>query len=92
MRRTTFRMYATGLSVLFLVVLFLKMTPGLLAQQGAVRTTPTVPPELPVEVETEMAPGSLKQAPLWKENGAAPEESLHSGRSPSGIRRCDAAA
>src|SRR5687768_2117965 len=30
-------------------------------------TTPTVPLELPVEVELELAPGSLKQAPLWHE-------------------------
>jgi len=30
-------------------------------------TTPAVPPELPVEIETDLAPGSLKQAPLWKE-------------------------
>lgn len=29
--------------------------------------TPAVPPELPVEIETDLAPGSLKQAPLWKE-------------------------
>ena len=34
---------------------------------GDVVTTPDIPPELPVEVETELAPGSLKQAPLWKE-------------------------
>jgi hypothetical protein len=29
--------------------------------------TPVVPLELPVEIETELAPGSLKQAPLWHE-------------------------
>lgn len=30
-------------------------------------TTPPVPQELPVEVELELAPGSLKDAPLWHE-------------------------
>lgn len=38
-----------------------------MAQAGGTITTPTVPSELPVEIETELAPGSLKQAPLWKE-------------------------
>jgi hypothetical protein len=35
---------------------------------GTVLTTPTVPMELPIEVEIELSPaGSLKQALLWKE-------------------------
>jgi len=38
-----------------------------LAAPGGVVNTPTVPSELPVEIETELGPGSLKQAPLWKE-------------------------
>ena len=38
-----------------------------LAAPGGTATTPTVPAELPVEIETELGPGSLKQAPLWKE-------------------------
>ncbi|KAF0219141.1 MAG: hypothetical protein FD174_2227 [Geobacteraceae bacterium] len=38
-----------------------------MAAPGDTRTTPTVPAELPVEIETELGPGSLKQAPLWKE-------------------------
>src|SRR3990172_9196681 len=38
-----------------------------LPAMGQVITTPTVPAELPVEIETELGPGSLKQAPLWKE-------------------------
>jgi cytochrome c peroxidase len=45
--------------------LVLTLTPlGVRAQSI---TTPSVPPELPVEIETDLAPGSLKQAPLWKE-------------------------
>lgn len=43
------------------------VTPAMAAPGDTVQTLP-VPPELPVEVETELAPaGSLKQAPLWKE-------------------------
>lgn len=42
--------------------------PLAMAQQGGTIDTPPVIPELPVEVETELAPaGSLKQSPLWKE-------------------------
>jgi hypothetical protein len=37
------------------------------AAPGGIVNTPNVPPELPVEIETDLAPGSLKQAPLWKE-------------------------
>jgi hypothetical protein len=39
-------------------------TPNL--AQNTIRT-PTVPKELPTEVELELAPGSLKDAPLWHE-------------------------
>ncbi|MFA5111778.1 MAG: hypothetical protein WC443_10265, partial [Desulfobaccales bacterium] len=38
-----------------------------MAQNGSVLPTPTQPMELPVEVEVETGPASLKQAPLWKE-------------------------
>ena len=38
-----------------------------MAAPGDTITTPTQPTELPIEIETELAPGSLKQAPLWKE-------------------------
>ena len=54
---------------LFLVELMVMQSlvaPAMAAPGGTI-TTPQVPPELPVEVETELAPGSLKQAPLWKE-------------------------
>ncbi|HEY5921492.1 MAG TPA: hypothetical protein VIV11_07465, partial [Kofleriaceae bacterium] len=38
------------------------------AALGESITNPVVTPEVPIEVETELAPaGSLKQAPLWKE-------------------------
>ena len=67
MRPRTFRLLARALTAVFFLALLFRITPSIVAQQGGVRTTPTVPPELPVEVETEMAPGSLKQAPLWKE-------------------------
>ena len=41
------------------------------ALQGETAVTPPVPPELPVEIETELAPAaSLKQAPLWHEVAA----------------------
>lgn len=44
-------------------------TPGVaVAELGDSITNPVVVPEVPVEIETELAPaGSLKQAPLWKE-------------------------
>jgi cytochrome c peroxidase len=49
-------------------VLALALSAPVLGQEGGVIVNPTVPRELPVEVETELAPaGSLKQAPLWKE-------------------------
>src|SRR4030042_137137 len=38
-----------------------------MAQNGSVLATPVAPMELPVVVEIERGPGSLKQAPLWKE-------------------------
>ncbi len=39
-----------------------------MAQLGGIITTPSVVPELPIEVETEVGPaGSLKRVPLWKE-------------------------
>ncbi|RPJ26868.1 MAG: hypothetical protein EHM33_10095, partial [Chloroflexi bacterium] len=53
-----------GFAVLVRVVLVASVT---LAASGEVITTPTVPAELPVEIETELGPGSLKQSPLWKE-------------------------
>ena len=38
------------------------------AAAGGTITTPSVIPELPIEVETEVGPaGSLKIIPLWKE-------------------------
>ncbi len=37
------------------------------AATGDVATSPPIPIEQPVEIEVETAPGSLKQAPLWKE-------------------------
>jgi hypothetical protein len=51
--------------VLYLFVVFTVTSPH--AQQGGTITTPTVPLELPTEVELELAPGSLKDAPLWHE-------------------------
>ena len=52
----------------------LALTIGSLAGAQVIET-PTVPLELPVEVETELAPaGSLKQAPLWHEIAALLEE------------------
>ncbi len=39
-----------------------------MAAPGEIITTPSVVPELPIEVETEVGPaGSLKRVPLWKE-------------------------
>ena len=55
------------LAALFVWILALVLNVGLTAQQGAVVTSPATPPELPLEIETELAPGSLKQAPLWQE-------------------------
>jgi hypothetical protein len=49
--------------VAVLCILGMTVTPGL----AQVIETPTVPLELPVEVELELAPGSLKEAPLWHE-------------------------
>jgi hypothetical protein len=40
---------------------------AVLAAPGDILTTPIQPMELPVEVEVETGPSSLKQAPLWKE-------------------------
>lgn len=51
---------AYGLAVLFTVT-------SPVAQRGGIITTPTVPLELPTEVELELAPGSLKDAPLFHE-------------------------
>lgn len=59
--RLTAALIVYGLTVLFAVT-------APTAQQGGTIRTITVPPELPIEVETELAPaGSLKQAPLWQE-------------------------
>jgi hypothetical protein len=36
--------------------------------EGEVITTPATPMELPIEIEVETGPASLKQAPLWREH------------------------
>ena len=64
--RITRARFASGVAVYALALLVAVTAP--LAQQGGTITTPTVPPELPVEIETELAPGSLKQAPLAKQH------------------------
>ena len=56
----------TGLAVLFGLALAVAFT--VWALPGDTVTTPTVIPELPIEIETEVGPaGSLKQVPLFKE-------------------------
>lgn len=46
----------------------LALSSPVLGQEGGTVQNPTVARELPVEIETELAPaGSLKQAPLWRE-------------------------
>ena len=62
MKTRAFELLRKGVALL--CVFLMTVTPGL-AQE--VITTPTVPLELPVEVELELAPGSLKEAPLWFE-------------------------
>lgn len=54
----------TAFAIWVLTVLMVTSPSG---QQGGTIRTPTVPLELPVEVELELAPGSLKDAPLWHE-------------------------
>jgi hypothetical protein len=44
------------------------------AADGEVITTPFAPMELPMEIEVETGPASLKQAPLWKEHFQVLEE------------------
>jgi hypothetical protein len=61
MRSIRTMMWAAG-TVYVLTAMLLVTSPK--AQQIV---TPAVRPELPVEIETELAPGSLKQAPSWME-------------------------
>ena len=63
MKTRSFELVRKGVALL--CVLLMTVTPAL-AQVVPVET-PTVPLELPVEVELELAPGSLKEAPLWHE-------------------------
>ena len=68
LRLVTRKFWWKGLTALFVWALALALTSAPnQAQQGGVITTPTVPKELPTEVELELAPGSLKDAPLWHE-------------------------
>ena len=56
---------AIGLAV---VAYVMALAVAITAQQGAVVRSPATPPELPLEIETELSPAaSLKQAPLWQE-------------------------
>jgi cytochrome c peroxidase len=50
-----------------LVAILLLSATAVFADPGDIFTTPVQPMELPVEVEVETGPASLKQAPLWKE-------------------------
>lgn len=62
------RLRASLAAFLVFAMISTTMPVGAFAAPGDVVTTVDVPPELPVEIETELAPaGSLKQAPLWKE-------------------------
>jgi hypothetical protein len=62
--RMRFGRLAIGLTLVYALTLVVSIT----AQQGAVVTSPATPPELPLEIETELSPAaSLKQAPLWHE-------------------------
>ena len=70
--RTTLRKWcrksASALTSAAITVLTVGSLQPVVAQEGSVVTTPTVPMELPLEVEIEVSPaGSLKQAALWKE-------------------------
>lgn len=49
------------------VVVMLVSSSGALAEPGEQLVTPVVPMEMPIELEVETAPGSLKQAPTWPE-------------------------
>jgi hypothetical protein len=63
-----FRKLSAGLGVMFFLAMALVFTgTPAIAAQGDVLTTPATPMELPVEIEVETGPASLKQAPLWKE-------------------------
>ena len=63
---TTTSSWRKGLAAFMASLVVFTVSPSL-AQETGVVTTPPVPLELPVEVELELAPGSLKQAPLWHE-------------------------
>jgi len=70
--QTKKRMLLGRLNLLLTAVLILTMTltmaAPVAAAPGDVLITPPLPPELPFEVELELAStGALKQAPLWKE-------------------------
>jgi len=57
-----------GLGFIFFVAMALVFTgTPAMAGPGDVLTTPATAMELPVEIEVETGPASLKQAPLWKE-------------------------
>jgi hypothetical protein len=59
---------AVGVATLFCLAVALVFMPSLgIAAPGDTVTTPAQPPEIPVEIEVETGPASLKQAPLWKE-------------------------
>jgi hypothetical protein len=60
------RAMALTLSVVMAAGVGLTPLPAM-AQAGTVLQTPAQPMELPVEIEVETGPGSLKQVPLWKE-------------------------
>ena len=59
-------LFPTRVAALCGAVAALALTPSPAGAQDTI--TPAVVPELPVEIETEIAPGgSLKKVPLWKE-------------------------
>jgi cytochrome c peroxidase len=63
-----------------------------MAELGATLQTPATPMELPVEIEVETGPASLKQAPLWKEliqllRNPYLAPTTPSGAGPSGVVR-----
>jgi len=66
-QRRKWRACSALLSLTLAMSMAMPAMPAVAAPGDSV-TTLVTPPELPVEVETELAPaGSLKQAPLWKE-------------------------
>jgi cytochrome c peroxidase len=61
------RTLTRGLAIILCAALIGFPVTPVAADPGEIGQTPTVPMELPVEIEVETGPASLKQAPLWQE-------------------------